>query len=109
VKFITSIWDDPIEIDEVEVHYSHDGRGRASIVRRPDGLLCIYKHWKASAELHQQFTGTDAAFPLWRDDKTPLEELYRDVDPEIGLYGELEDARKVVLKILHRASARALT
>ena len=78
VKFSTSIWDDPIEIDEVEVHYSRDGRGRASIVRRPDGLLCIYKHWKASAELYQRLTGTDATFSLWWDDKTPLEELYRD-------------------------------
>ena len=34
-------------IDEVEVYVTPDGLGRAAIVRRSDGFLCIYLHWIA--------------------------------------------------------------
>jgi hypothetical protein len=100
VKVITSFWGEPVEIDEVEVHISDDGLGRAAIARRPDGLLCIYKHWKASDELHRQLTGSNTGVPRWHDDKTPLEALYKDVEPEIGLYGDLEDARREIFTML---------
>jgi hypothetical protein len=34
-----------MNIDEVEVYVTPDGLGRAAIVQRDDGLLCIYIHW----------------------------------------------------------------
>jgi hypothetical protein len=109
VKVLSSFWGEPIELEEVEVHYSDDDLGRASIVKRTDGLFCIYKHWKASDELHRQLTGTTEPVLRWRDDKTQPELLYEDVDPEIGLYGELEDARQEVLRLLRRDSSYTQT
>jgi hypothetical protein len=109
MKVSTSLWDDPVEFDEVEVHISRDGLGRASIARRPDGLLCIYVHWKFPPEIHRRITGTEANVTHWQDDTTPLEELYRDVDPEIGLYGELEDARREIRTVLLGREERAQT
>jgi hypothetical protein len=102
VKVISSFWGEPAELEEVEVHFSRDGLGRISIVRRSDGLLCLYKHWKASDELHHLLIGSDEGVPRWPEDKTPLDVLYEDVSPEVGLYGELEDARREIFSLFNR-------
>jgi hypothetical protein len=83
-----------IRIDEVEVYITPDGLGRAAIVRRPDALLCLYLHWRWSAEFTKAHGWKAEGAQDWRQDRTPLPELYRDVTPEAGLYGTLEDARR---------------
>jgi hypothetical protein len=102
VKVISLFLGEPIELEEVEVHFSDNDLGRASIVRRKDGLLCIYTHWKASDELHHQLAGREENVVRWRDDKTPLAVLYEDIDPEVGFYGELEEARREAIRLLGR-------
>ena len=104
MKVISTILGDPIEFEEVEVHFSDDGLGRFAIAKRPDGHFCIYKHWKASDELHRQLTGSETGVTPWPEDRTLLEDLYRDVSPEIGIFGALEDARREILSILQRYS-----
>jgi hypothetical protein len=34
--------------DEIEIYVTRDGLGRAAIVRRTDGLFCIYCHGRGS-------------------------------------------------------------
>jgi hypothetical protein len=87
-----------MDIDELEVYVTPSGLGRAAIVRRSDGLLCIYVHWLLSEELR------GGRFPSggvtsWINDNTPLSYLYRDKSPERGLYGTLGDARAEVRRL----------
>ena len=82
-------------IDEIEVHITADGLGRASIVRRADGLLRIYVHWiwpETLPSKDQEWSYRTS----WFTDKTPPEILYEDVEPRPGLYGTVEDARREI-------------
>jgi hypothetical protein len=80
-------------IDEVEVYVTRDGLGRAAIVRRSDGLFCIYYHGRWSGN--------------WLEDDNPVLLRYDDPNPEevaepaVGIYGKIEDARNQI-----RASRR---
>lgn len=74
---------------EVGVYFSQDGLGRAAIVRRPDGLFCIYVRWLWPE------SGMN-----WLEDKRPdityggtSEEAQR---PLHGVYGTVDDARREV-------------
>ena len=81
---------------ELEVYITPDGLGRAAIVRRPDGLLCIYVHWIWS-DGAMESTGLQRQGPSsWHNDKSTPSELYADVRPEPGLYGTLDDARRQI-------------
>ena len=81
-------------VDELEVYLTPDGLGRAAIVRRTDGHFCIYVHWKWSrAALESLNLGADE-WATWIDDRTPTAALYQDRDPEPGIYGTLDDARR---------------
>ena len=79
-------------IDEAEIHITPDGFGRAAIVRREDGLFCIYVHW-----IWPNYVGSGSMKrDNWMEDETPPSLLYKDVDPEPGVYGSVEDARRQV-------------
>ena len=75
-------------VDEVEVYVTRNGHRRAAIVRRSDGLYCIYRHarWEGS----------------WLTDQNPHMLRYDDLDPEKvatpepGLFGTVTDARNEV-------------
>lgn len=82
MKIISSLWGERVVIDEVEVHFSPDGQYRAAIARRADGRFCIYKRHIASG---------------WHGDRTPAAIVYQDREPERGIYGTLEDARRELL------------
>jgi len=93
-------------IAELEVYLTPDGLGRAAIVRRSDGLLCIYLHWKWSPEtLEAAQLDVAPERKSWFTDPTPLPELYRVVEPVPGLYGTLEDARREVRSLRGFAQA----
>jgi hypothetical protein len=77
VKVISSLWGECVTIDELEVYLSADGHSRAAIARRGDNLYWIYRH---------------RVLPDgWRT--IPAELLYQDREPEVGIFGTLEDAR----------------
>jgi hypothetical protein len=76
-----------MKILEHEVHISYDGLGRAAIVERDDGLLCIYVHW---------IWPVPHGRTNWYDDSTPLEILYHDKEPSPGIYATVADARNEV-------------
>lgn len=65
-------------INDVEVHVTRDGHGRAAIVRRDDGFFCIYRHVRLSGS--------------WMEDDDPPLLCYDDPDPEqvaqplVGMY-----------------------
>jgi hypothetical protein len=71
-------------IDEVEVYVTRNGLARAAIVRRSDGLFCIYYHGRWSGS--------------WLEDDNPALLRYNDPNPEenaepaAGVYGTVEDA-----------------
>jgi len=82
-----------MSIDEVEVYISPSGLSRAAIVRRADGFFWIYKHVKLPQNyLPQHFA--NGASPTWFDDATPVEDLYKDVEPSSGIFGTVDDARR---------------
>jgi len=79
-----------MHIDEVEVWVTPDGHGRAAIVRRSDGHFCIYRFW---------------SWRNWLTDDIPISELYEEkipqseerfAQPEIGIYGTVQDARREI-------------
>jgi hypothetical protein len=85
-------------VDEVEIYVTPDGLGRAGIVRRRDGFFCIYVKWKWPDDGSVIYPG---GWRNWFDDHTPPSVLYfgsvsqePDQDPEPGVYGTLDDARR---------------
>jgi hypothetical protein len=84
-----------MEIDEREIYVTPDGFGRAAIVRRSDGLFCVYVHVSLPpGVLPERFA--PSAFVSWLSDRTPVTELYKDKDPDSGLLGTIDDARRYV-------------
>jgi hypothetical protein len=82
-----------MSIDEIEVYVTPDGLGRVAIVRRPDGLYCIYTHWKFPPG-YIRVRADSRVSQSWIDDATPLSELYRDKEPMRSIFGTVEDARR---------------
>jgi len=74
---------------EVEVYFSQGGLGRAAIVRRPDGLFCIYVGW-LWPESGMNWLGDKCPDIKYDDDS---EEAQR---PQHGVYGTVDDARREV-------------
>jgi hypothetical protein len=85
-----------MSIDELEIYITPDGLGRAAIVRRNDGLLCIYIHWILAESVKVALGITEGGRTSWIGDKTPLLTLYEHASPEHGLYGTLDDARRAI-------------
>jgi hypothetical protein len=78
--------------NEVEVYVTPDGVYRAAIVRRDDGLFCIYRHARSGGSWLED----DNAALLRYDDPNP-EEI---AQPEIGIYGTVADARNEIRSFL---------
>ena len=85
-------------IDEVEVYVTPSGLGRAAIVRRDDGFFCIYRWAKLpQGFLPARFAPSRSAG--WREDQAPLADLYRHVEPLVGIYGTAAEARREILSL----------
>jgi hypothetical protein len=94
-------------IDEVEVCVMANGLGRAAIVRRRDGLFCIYIHYKLPADYMPQHFAPSKS-DSWVSDRTPKEDLYKDREPSSGLFGTVEDARRHILSMPNFGEAALL-
>ena len=91
-------------IDEVEVYVTPNGLGRASIVRRADGLFCVYVHIRLpQGYLPQHFDTSNSH--SWIDDTTPLADLYKDKRPASGILGTIDDARRYIRNMSQFADA----
>jgi hypothetical protein len=97
-------------INEVEVWLSADELGRAAIARRNDGLLCIYVHWKLAPDVlaSGRFNTGPGYASTWTDDNTPLAALYEDIEPNAGIYGTVDDARREIRNLPGFADARLM-
>jgi hypothetical protein len=84
-----------MEIDEVEVYITRDGLSRAAIVRRSDGLFWVYMHVALPPNyLPEVFA--PSAWRSWFADTAPLAVLYEDKEPDSGIFGTVDDARRHV-------------
>lgn len=82
--------------EELEVYITPNGLGRVAIVRRPDGLFCIYRHWIFSKSA-RALSNMDLGGPeSWHSDPISAAELYKDAIPLRGLYGTIDDARREI-------------
>jgi hypothetical protein len=81
-----------MDVQEEKVLLSPDGYGRVAIVRRADGLLCLYRHWHWSPEVQRSFGVVPIEDRCWTADYDPR--LYEDVDPLPGVYATVADAER---------------
>ena len=79
-------------MDERKVLISPDGLGRIAIVRRPDGMFCLYEHWRWSVEMQEVMKVEPLRDRRWTDADYDRDALYVDVEPLPGLFGSVEEA-----------------
>jgi hypothetical protein len=85
-----------MDIDEVAVYVTSDGLGRAAIVRRRNGLLCIYEHWLFGERAREALSVVGGRTGWLTSEKPTLSDLYGNVEVEPDLYGTLDDAQRQV-------------
>lgn len=76
--------------DEVSVLFSPDNRGRIAVVRRSDGLFCLYEHWHWSIQAQRAMRIEPLEDRRWSTDYDPAH--YKNKEPLPGVYGTLADA-----------------
>src|SRR5206468_4051694 len=84
-------------MDERAILITPDGLGRVAIVRRDDGLFCLYQHWKLSPDTLKALGWQGSAPERWTDgpyDRLALYEPPDQVPPLPGLYGSMQDAER---------------
>lgn len=79
-------------MDERKVLITPDGYGRMAIVRRHDGMFCLYEHWRWSVETQEMLRVQPVVDRRWSDDDYDRVALYEDIEPLPGLFGSVEDA-----------------
>ncbi len=85
--------------DEREVYLTSDGLGRAAIIRRSDGLFCIYLIWLWPDNFELPHFAKGGATG-WASDTAIIAILYEETPqyegrkPEPGVYGTIDDARR---------------
>ncbi len=89
-----------MDIHEEKVLLSADRYSRIAIVRRPDGLFCLYRHWRWSPETQRAFGIGSVQDRRWTTDYNPA--LYDHVEPLAGIYGTIEDAEREAVNLLAR-------
>ncbi len=81
-------------MDERKVLITPDGLGRIAIVRRPDGMFCLYEHWRWSVEMQKAMRVQPVVDRRWGDDDYDRIALYEDIDPLPGLFGSVDEAER---------------
>ena len=87
-----------MNIREDKVLLSADRYGRVAIVRRSDGLFCLYQHRNWTLEAQHAFHIKPVEDRRWMMSSTP--EMYEGVEPLSGLYGTVEDAEREARRLL---------
>jgi hypothetical protein len=81
-------------MDERKVLITPDGLGRIAIVERPDGMFCLYEHWRWSVDTQKAMKVQPVDNLRWTDADYDREALYDDVEPLPGLFGSIEEAER---------------
>jgi hypothetical protein len=87
-----------MDIDEVKVLLSPDRYGRVAIVRRVDGLFCLYRHWYWTPETQIAMRLEPVEDRRWTVESPPG--MYDGKEPLSGLYGTVEDAEREARRLL---------
>jgi hypothetical protein len=81
---------------EIEIYVTPDGLGRAAIVQMRNELFAIVLHWIWNPEVAAKAGIKSGGRTSWFNDKTPLRDLYEDIEPEPGSYITIDDARRKI-------------
>lgn len=81
-------------MDERRVLITPDGLGRIAIVRRPDGMFCLYEHWHWSVDDQIAFGVSPVSDRGWSDQGYDRKRLYSDNEPLPGLFGSVDEAER---------------
>lgn len=81
-------------MDERKILISPDGLGRIAIVRRPDGMFCLYEHWRWSVDMQRTMKVEPVENRCWPDADYDRNALYEGVEPLPGLFGSVEEAER---------------
>jgi len=87
---------------EEKVLLSACGYGRVAIVRRPDGLFCLYQHWRWPPASQSSFGVTPVEDRRWSASYDPR--LYDVTDPLPGIYGIMAEAEREATSLLGLAA-----
>lgn len=79
-------------MDERTVLISPDGVGRIAILRRPDGMFCLYEHWRWSVDMQKAMRTEPVRDRRWTDVVYDRNALYDDVEPLLDPFGSVEEA-----------------
>lgn len=85
-------------ICEEKVLLSADRYGRVAIVKRADGLYCLYRHGHWTPGTQSSFGIEPVEDRRWTTAYDPR--LYDEVDPLPGIYGTVEDAEAEARRLL---------
>ena len=85
-------------VSEAKVLLSADHLGRVAIVRRPDGLFCLYRWWHWDVGTQRAFNVVPVEHRTWSASFDP--KIYDDKQPLAGLYGKVEDAEREAVRLL---------
>lgn len=91
-----------MDVHEEKVLLSTDGYGRVAIVRRADGLFCLYRHWRWVPDT-QHPLDIEPIKDRWTTDYDSR--LYDGVTPLPGLYGSVEDAESDAEQLLKQGNS----
>jgi hypothetical protein len=86
-------------INEREVYVTSDGLGRGALVEEDNGQVRIFIHWKWAPETRAAFNVAPVGALTWPEDRTLVSDLYKDVDPQPGIYDSVDAARNELLSI----------
>lgn len=81
-------------MDERKVLITPDGLGRIAIVSRPDGMFCLYEHWRWSVEMQKAMNVEPVEDRRWNSADYDRDALYEDKEPLPGLFGSVEEAER---------------
>jgi hypothetical protein len=81
-------------VDERKVLITSDGLGRIAIVRRSDGMFCLYEHWRWSLDMQKAMNVQPVELRHWNDAEYDRDALYEGIEPLPGLFGTIEDAER---------------
>ena len=87
-----------MDVFEEKILLSPDRYGRVAIVKRADGLFCLYRHWHWPPETQRELRVEPVEERRWTTDYDPR--LYDDIDPLPGIYGTIEDAESEARRLL---------
>jgi hypothetical protein len=87
-----------MKVREQKVLLSPDGYGRVAIVKRADGLFCLYQHWLWTPDAQRSLGLERVEDRRWSAEYDAT--LYEGIEPLPGIYGTIDDAEHEARRLL---------